>query len=314
MKRGARVLVTGASGFLGKTIVPIIESKGYTVETVGRGIAPFPHLRHFKVDISAEVPTEAVAHVDAIIHLAGDVRIADSIVHPAEHITNNLSMTLNVLEACKQSNTQPLFIFASTDRVYGKASSSITEKSPTFPTEPYVAAKLMSETAVASYAHLLEMPYIILRASAFFGPHQPRRGFIADIICKMLEGDSVTVGPLTGVKNFTYASNVADAIVASLKVGPSAQNRTYNIGGKPRSLKEVLDAVRKIIEKEDDRTITVRTDKSIKLPTKHDIGPFTLSTATAKKHLQWKEKVTLTCGLEETIAYFRRTLKNPKHK
>lgn len=314
MKSGARILVTGASGFLGKTTIPLLEAEGYIVETLGRGTAPFRNLKHHKVDISAKVPTEAVTRADAVIHLAGDVRIADSIVHPREHILSNLSMTLNVLEACKQSNTSPLFVFVSTDRVYGKATGLVTEKSPTSPIEPYVAAKLMSETAITSYGHLLQMPYIVLRASAFFGPYQPRRGFIADIICKMLETDSITVGPLSGVKNFTYASNVADAIVASLKATASAHNRIYNIGGKPTSLKEVLVLVREIVEKETKRKIKVHTDKTIKLPTKHDIGAFTLATNSAKMKLHWKEKVALKSGLVETISYFRRTLKNPKKR
>lgn len=313
MEKNTRVLVTGASGFLGQILVPLLEAQGYKVETLGRGIAPFPHLMHYSADASVEVPAAAVERADAIVHLASDVRIADSIQHPAAHIQKNLSMALNVLEACKTAGRAPLFVFISTDRIYGKARGTVDEQSPTFPVEPYVAAKLMGETAVATYAHLVGMPYIILRTSAFFGPHQPRRGFIADIICKMLEQDSITVGPLEGVKNFTYAGNVADSIAASLQAQGPALNRIYNIGGSPLSLKEVLETVRSILENSG-RTIAVETDPSIKIPDKHDIGPFTLSTEAAQTELHWEERVSLKEGLEKTIDYFRRTLKNPSSR
>ena len=313
MEKKARVLVTGASGFLGKNTIPLLEKHGYIVETLGRGAAPFPDLKHYTLDISRETPTEAVMGADAIVHLASDVSIAASIQNPSEYIKNTLSITLNVLEACRQSKRAPLFVFLSSDRVYGKESNTVNEQSPVFPIEPYVATKIMGETAVATYGHLLTMPYIVLRASAFFGPHQPRRGFIADIICKMLEQDKIVVGPLQGVKNFTYVCNVADAILASLTAEEAARNCIYNIGGEPLSLTQVLEDVRTIIQSLMHRTIRVDIDHSIQIPTKHDIGPFTLSTNAAKKHLHWKERVTLQEGLEETIDYFRRTLKNPNN-
>jgi UDP-glucose 4-epimerase len=312
MEKRTHVLVTGASGFLGRTLVPLLEEAGYIVETLGRGEAPFPHLTHHTADASVEVPASAVEHADAIVHLASDVAIAKSIEEPAAHIQTNLSITLNVLEACKQAGRSPLFVYLSTDRVYGKAKDAVTEASPVFPIEPYVATKLMSETSVATYSYILGMPYIILRASAFFGPYQPRRGFIADVICKMLEADTITVGPLQGVKNFTYAGNVANAIIASLSAEEDSLNHIYNIGGDPHSLNDMLETAREIIQRQDGRSIEVTIDHSIKIPDKHDIGPFTLSTKAAAEQLHWKERVSLADGLEKTIDYFR-TFKNPNN-
>lgn len=305
MQKNAHVLVTGASGFLGKTLIPLLEAHGCVVETLGRGTAPFPHLTHHTVDITSEIPTTAVASIDVLVHLASDVAIAKSIGEPTEHIQKNLSMTLHTLEACKQAQRTPLFIYISTDRVYGKANGLVDEQSPVFPVEPYVAAKLMSETAIQTYAYILGMPYLIFRASAFFGPNQPRRSFIADVICKMLEQDSITTGPLQGVKNFTYVGNVADAIVRSLGAESASLNKIYNIGGTPHTMQEILNLSKKIIERTSGRTIMTQIDDSIKLPDKHDIGPFTLSTHAAQTHLGWHETTSLEDGLERTIGYFR---------
>ncbi|OGG45174.1 hypothetical protein A2673_03730 [Candidatus Kaiserbacteria bacterium RIFCSPHIGHO2_01_FULL_50_13] len=307
---GKRVLVTGANGFLGSHVVPLLVKRGYRVSTLGRGKSAHPGLTHYKADVVHNMPESAVRGVDAIVHLACDVSIARSIENPSSYITNNLAMTLNLLEAVRAQKKKPLVIFLSTDRVYGKASGRVNENSPTFPIEPYVASKLMSETALAAYANQFDIPYIALRASAFFGPHQPRRSFISDVIQKMIEQNTITVGPLKSVKNFSYAGNVADAVLAALKAPRSAHNRAYNIGGKPISFSHVLTLCKKIIEKRLGKKIRIHIDHSIRLPQKNEIGAFTLSSASAQKALRWKEKVSLTEGLERTVDYFLKN-KNP---
>ncbi len=283
-----RVLVTGGSGYLGHHVVPLL--KKYFVLTLSQA------------DLTKEIPR--IKNVHAVVHLASNVSIADAIENPKSHIENNVAMTLSVLEACRAQKTKPLFVYVSSDRVYGKAKGSVTEDSPTYPIEPYVASKLMSETAIKTYANQFDIPYVIVRPSAFFGPHQPRRSFISDVIQKMKDKDEITTGPLRGVKNFTYAGNVADAVLKALRASPNARNRTYNIGGKPLSLEMVLLELKKIVEKKLHKKIKIRTDKSIKLPTRNEIGPFILSCAAAKKNLHWREAVSLRDGLERTVEFF----------
>ena len=302
--RVSRVLVTGASGFLGKHVVSLLVERGYRVETLGRGESTHPALTHHKIDLAREVPTDAVSKADAVVHLASDVSIARSIENPSAHITNNLAMTFNVLGACRTASTKPLVVYLSSDRVYGKAHGRVTEQSPIFPIEPYTASKIMGETALAAYANQFDIPYIALRASAFFGEHQPRRSFISDVIQKMIDKDDVTVGPLKSVKNFTYVGNVASAVLLSLKAPRAAQNRAYNIGGKPMSLLRVLAECKSVVEKRLNKKIRIHIDRSIRLPQKNEIGAFTLYTASAQKSLRWKETIPLSKGLARTVDYF----------
>lgn len=298
------VLVTGANGFLGRHVVPALLEQGYEVRTLGRSESTNPDLRHYRTDLANGVPEEAMRGVDAVVHLASDVSIARSIADPSGNITTNLAMALAVLKACGASKNKPLLVFLSTDRVYGKGRGRVTEQSPTFPIEPYTASKIMGEIAVATYANLFDMPYITLRASAFFGPHQSRRSFIADVIQKMMENDEITVGPLNAVKNFTYAGNVAAAVLAAISAPRSAQNRVYNVGGKPISLLKVLGLLKTIVEKKLRKRIRIRIDRSIRLPQKNEIGTFALSTASAHKLLKWKETISLEKGLGRTVDYF----------
>lgn len=301
--KGARILVTGANGFLGRNVVSLLAERGYRVSTLERGVSAHKFLHH-RIDLAREVPNKAVRGVDAIVHLASDVSIARSLENPSAHITNNLAMTFNVLEACRALQHKPLVIFLSTDRVYGKARGRVTEQSPTYPIEPYTAGKIMSEAVLATYANLFDIPYVALRASAFFGPHQSRRSFIADVIQKMKERDDITVGPLKSVKNFTYVGNVASAVFAALYAPRSAHNRAYNIGGRPVSLAQILALIKPIVEQKLNKRIRIHIDRSICLPQKNEIGAFTLVTASAKKTLHWKEVTSLNDGLECAVDYF----------
>jgi len=301
--KGRRILVTGANGFLGKHVVALLTKRGYRVSTLGRRKSEhtFPHLT---INLTKKVPFKTMGEFDAIVHLASEVNIAKSIETPDSVITENLAMTTCILNSYRTSRIKPLIVFLSTDRVYGKARGRVTETTPTFPIEPYTASKIMSEILLETYFNQFDIPYISLRASAFFGPHQPRRSFISDVIQKMIAEDKITVGPLTSVKNFTYVENVAYAVLAALRAPHSARNRTYNIGGKPVALSQVFTLCRKMVEKKLDKKISVRIDNSIRLPQKNEIGAFALSTLSAKKMLRWKERISLKDGIKKTVTYF----------
>jgi nucleoside-diphosphate-sugar epimerase len=305
-----RVLVTGASGFLGSHIVSLLLHKGYAVSTLGRNPGRHSNVVHHRVDLSNTVPIEAVQDVDALVHLACDVHIGRSMEDAASYIEKDLSLTQNLLRACIATKKKPLVIYLSTDRVYGRATGLVTELSPTYPIEPYTASKLLGEIVLATYANLHDIPYIALRASAFFGPYQSRRGFIADMLHKIITSDEIVVGPLNGVKNFTYVENMTFAIERALKAPVSARNRIYNIGGSPISLRDVLTLAQDIVAKKIGKHVQVRIDRTLTRPKKNDVGTFKLSTLAARKNLRWKELVSLRKGLEYTIDHLLNEKKN----
>ena len=301
------IVITGASGFVGKNLIPLLVRKKYDVSVVGRnakhgfgGAVPF-----HAVDLTREFPSEAACIADVIIHLASEIDINRSVDAPRERLERNLAMTLSILEAVRQSGRKPLIIFASTDRVYGKTKKRIvTEAEPPFPIEPYTASKILCETALATYAHLYDIPYIALRFDSIYGPHQPREMFISDVIQKMLAGGQIATGALSVRKNFVYVGDVTDAIMAAIRAPAPARNQVYNIGGSPASLRDLVRLLGNIMESRSGRKVSVTEGVSAKRSSQTEVAPFALSTAKARRLLRWQARTDLKRGLRQTVEHF----------
>jgi nucleoside-diphosphate-sugar epimerase len=284
------VLLTGASGFIGQNVVPLLKKKGYT-------------LRYATRDNWDTLPG-LVRGVDAIVHLAGEIAINDSLAAPRERIEGNLRLDLDILEAVRKGGEKPRIIFTSTDRMYGRTKKHrVTEDEAPYPIEPYTASKIMGEVLYAAYANLFAIPYIILRFDSVYGPGQPRTMFISDVIQKAKISDEITTGLLATRKNFVYVDDVALSVVAALKAPSRALNEVYSIGGPPASLRQVLRKIQAIYRTRG-RRITVVEESRPRRLSNTEVNPFALSTEKARRALGWRAKTPLYKGLVKTVEYF----------
>lgn len=300
-----KVLVTGASGFIGSRLVDALLEDAYDVHVVTRANkSPWGNrVMYHRTDL-ARGPLPPLTDFGAIVHLASVIDINASLTKPRERIDQNTAMDLVLLETLRINGAKPLVIFASTDRIYGRTKKRIVrEEEKPFPIEPYTASKIMGETLLELYAHLFDFPYIVLRFDSVYGPGQPRTMFISDMIQKMLVSDTIATGPLTTKKNFVYVDDVVDAIQKALTAPARAHNQAYNIGGKHGSLKFILATLQRAF-KARKRTITVQEGTGSMRPSKAEVNPFALSTQKAKKLLGWKASMPLYKGLLKTIEYF----------
>lgn len=304
MKR-KKVAVTGATGFLGKNLVPALLASGFEVHVISEDTErPFGTQVTYHVgDLTRSMPV--LPDLYAIVHLAGKIDITGAIQYPPARLKENLDMTLAVLEAARASKKKPLIVFASTDHVYGKNSlKTVSETTPTSPLEPYTASKLLSETTIATYAHLFSIPYIILRFSSLYGTHQRRSMFVSDIIQKMRDGTDIETGSLNVWKRFLYVDDAVKAIQAALQANSKAHNRIYNISGQNVRMNTVCTICKNIVSKAMRKKITVRQTLNFGRPSAVEIAPYKVSNAQAKKYLGWSPTVPLTQGLRMTVEYF----------
>lgn len=224
------VLVTGASGFVARFLIPRLLSAGYAV----RGIDLNPAgsnfgFEHWIGDVrDAKLMKRAMSGVKAVIHLAaahGDVGIAES-----EYRSVNVAGMAALLEAATERSVDT-FVFFSSIAVYGTAYSVAKEIDEPRPVNPYGATKREAEELLQRWT--LEKPSrntIIVRPALIFGP--TNRANMFRLIDAVARRKFVKVGPLTNEKSCAYVENVADATLYLMKKNSTGLG-VYNYCDEP---------------------------------------------------------------------------------
>ena len=248
-----KVLVTGANGFVGRTLVKRLVAEGDTViAAVGPGAPvrpPAPNVTTVSLDLSNDISLHAslATPVDAIVHLAAVAlsRAADRDPALAWKVnaegTARLAATL--AEAAASWGAHPLFLLASTGDVYAWQKRAIKEEDCVQPSTPYGWSKLGAEIAAQQTARCTGLKLIIARPFPHSGGGQDENFWIPARTrllrhVKQTGGVVVPVGDLTAVRDYLHVDDVADAYALLLTRGQPGE--VYNIAsGRAVTLDEI---------------------------------------------------------------------------
>ena len=237
-----KVLVTGATGFLGKYVIEELVDQGYQVRAFGRNSKVGRSLENssvsfFQGDLTkADDVLEACKGMDLVVH-AGAL---STVWGPWEDFYQaNVLGTKYVLEACRQTGIQRL-VYVSSPSIYAAPKDQLAIKESDAPEENnlnnYIRSKLASEKLFKDYP---DVPSIILRPRGLFG--------IGDtsILPRVINLSQKIGIPLIGdgrqLMDMTCVENVALAIRLALET-PQANDAIYNItNGEPRAFRDLLE-------------------------------------------------------------------------
>ena len=237
-----KVLVTGATGFLGKYVVEELVEHGYQVRAFGRNSKVGRSLENtsvsfFQGDLTkADDVLEACKGMDMVVH-AGAL---STVWGPWEDFYQaNVLGTKYVLEACRQTGIQRL-VYVSSPSIYAAPKDQLAIKESDAPEENnlnnYIRSKLASEKLFKDYP---DVPSIILRPRGLFG--------IGDtsILPRVINLSQKIGIPLIGdgrqLMDMTCVENVALAIRLAIEA-PEAKGEVYNItNGEPRAFRDLLE-------------------------------------------------------------------------
>lgn len=253
-----RVLVTGASGYLGRAVLAQLRKAGHQpVGLVRRDEPDIEGVTWRRGDVLSKRPLrEAVRDVDAVVHLAALAGVRCAYNDPTRYYRVNVGGSLNLLEALANCSDQPArLLLASTVSVYGAPAwpRPITENAPTDPGNPYAASKLVAEQAVAWQVATGRLGAVVLRIANIaggFGGHGDRDDSrLITRACAVASGRIPTLhvyGDGGAVRDFVHVVDVARAFVAALNVCVLGTHRTVNIGATPASVAEVVEMTRRV--------------------------------------------------------------------
>lgn len=253
-----RVLVTGGAGFIGVNLVRRLVELGVDVDVLddlSTGLrSNLDGLAVRVVEgslIDPETVRAAVDGADTVVHLGARGSVPRSIRNPRATHDVNATGTLNVLEACRRTGSS--VVYSSSSSVYG-ANAELPKREDmwTAPLTPYAASKLSAEGYVQAYGQAYGLSTLCFRFFNVFGPWQrPDHDYAAVIpkwIWTALAGGRIVVnGDGSVTRDFTYVDDVVDVLVHAVAQQVSHPGPVNLAFGRPVSLLDVLDEMRRTI-------------------------------------------------------------------
>jgi len=239
-----RLLVTGASGFIGSNFVryllashpddTVVNLDKLTYAGNPANLADVQSDQRYAFvhgDICDATLVRDVAHgVDAVVNLAACTHVDRSLMEPDEFLRTDVFGVFTLLEAVKDLRI-PRFVHISTDEVYGSVErGSSRESDPLRPSNPYSASKAGGDLLALAYWHTHRTPVLVTRSSNNFGPCQYPEKMIPLFITNALEDRSLPLyGDGRNVRDWLYVLDNCAAIDLVLRKGKEGE--VYNIGG-----------------------------------------------------------------------------------
>ncbi len=304
-----RILVTGASGFIGTRVVETLSKKNSNAVISGAGrssfsLADLPNYTYIECDLmDSELLKKLPEEIDVVIHLAGDRR---TFVKPDELSTqaaSNILMTSNVADYAVSAKAK-LFLYASSVYIYSSNSAiPFKEESLTIPGENLGATKLASEAIIKARAVSGQFRAASFRMSTVYGPRSGDTQFIPQAIMKLKSPEPAAKFGAGDVKrDFVFVDDVANAFAAAVTVllDKDFDYDALNVGtGKAVSIREVVKVLAEELGTEKKIEFSVPAGTGNKADTDHQLDVTRIHSV-----LGWQPEYSLADGLRKTIISF----------
>ena len=315
-----RVLVTGAAGFIGSTLVDRLIAEGHDVVGLDdlstgklanladaraankdrRGAFSFVRMSVVDEGLAGAI---AKARPEVVCHLAAQIDVRKSVADPVNDATVNILGTINLLSACVAAGVRKVVFTSSGGSLYGgSAKLPVSERVRPSPESPYAASKAAGELYLNAFASMYGIEWTALALANVYGPRQDphgEAGVVAIFGTAMLEGRPTKVfGDGGNTRDYVFVDDVVEAFVRALDRG---NGRRFNIGtGVQTTDRDLHSIVAKAAGAADDPEYAP--------PRLGDARAIALDASAARAGIGWESWTTVPEGVRATVDWLRSTL------
>ena len=308
--KNKKVVITGGLGFIGSHITEKLCEENLVVIIDNQSTGKTENIKHLNLskidttigDITSINLNEIFDGADYVFHEAAVTSVQKSVDDPFTSNEVNITGTLKVLEAAKNTGVKKVVI-ASSSAVYGETESlPLSEDEPVNPLSPYAVGKTTGELYCNVFSQIYGLPTISLRYFNVFGPRQdPKSQYAAVIpifIDKILKNESpVIYGDGEQSRDFI---SVKDIVTANIWAAESKLTGAFNIGlGKSTTINQLVEMINEIIGKD----IKPVYEKERPGDIKHSLADVSKA-----KSSGYDPKADFKEELKETVEWFKKVL------
>jgi NAD dependent epimerase/dehydratase len=314
----AKILVTGADGFIGSHLVEALVRRGREVRAfvLYNSLNSWGWLDEAPVDIRSSLDVfagdirdsvsvmQAMRGCDTVLNLAALIAIPYSYRAPESYVDTNVRGILNIVQAARELGTAKV-VHTSTSEVYGTARTvPISEDHPLQAQSPYAATKIAADQLALSFHRSFDTPVAVIRPFNTYGPRQSARAVLPTIISQLMAGKRVALGALDPTRDFSFVADTVAGMIAAAE-SPNSVGEVINLGsGFEVSIGEAARLIASLMNKE----IELLDDSSRYRPAASEVERLLADNAKAQRLLGWRPDYAgidgLKRGLLQTIEWF----------
>lgn len=313
--RRESILVTGAAGFVGSTLVDRLLAEGRRVVGLD-SFDPFYPVEHKRRNLSSALASprfrfeegdirdpDAMGRAlrggcDAIVHLAALAGVRPSLERPSAYADVNVCGTAVVAQAAHRHSVAHM-VFASSSSVYGERSSGpFRETDPVErPISPYAATKRAGELLLHTFHHARGLSVVCARIFTAFGPRQRPDLAIRKFAERMLRNEEIPIfGDGSSVRDFTFVDDLVDGLVRALDAAPGFSILNFG-AGRTVALRDVVATLEEALR------VKARIEW---LPVqKGDVSRTWADIEAARKSLGYEPSVPFDEGIRRFVAWLK---------
>ena len=251
-----KILITGGRGFIGTNLIRRIGDRNPATEFVVldndsmavSGLVSDGNVSDHRGDVRDLAALRRAADgCTAIVHLAAQTRVVESIEDPELSFEVNARGTLNVLLAARDAGIRHLVLASTGGAMFGDGDGPIHEDMLPKPSSPYGASKLAMEAYAHAFAGSYGLQSAVLRFTNVYGPYSELKGsVIAHLLRRILAREPITIfGDGSQARDFVFVDDLCDGIIRAMDVKASG---VFHLGsGIPTTLTELLDKVGRVV-------------------------------------------------------------------